>query len=318
MWLDLLLLGVLVGCGWRGARKGGLAAGMSVLALVAGYVGAIAAAPRWGPAIAARLEIPDLIGVPIAGSIGFLAAFVAVGALSLVVRGKRMDDDDEGRSARDRFLGGAFGVLRGSVIVLLLGYLALWVEAGRLTGRLDAMPAVGDSVAARVSGAVVEAGVEASLEESGRAGRVVARLAARPDTSLAELQAVIANPHVAAIQGDRHFWANVEAGAIGAALNRASFTRLAGDEELRGQMAAVGLIGPEAAADEGLFRASVDDALRDLGPRIRNLRNDPELRALLDDPEVVAMVESGDTLGLMRHRRFYQLVSRVSSGPWMD
>jgi hypothetical protein len=165
---------------------------------------------------------------------------------------------------------------------------------------------------------MVEAGIESALSDSGRTGHVVAKLASNPGAAVVDLQAVVSNPRVIAVQQDTHFWANVEAGAIAAALNTRSFIRLSEDEELRHQMASVGMIDQESAEAADQFRAAVGDVLREVGPRIRRLRNDPELIGLLDDPEVVAMVESGDTLGLMKHPRFQRLVSRVASAPVID
>ncbi len=133
-----------------------------------------------------------------------------------------------------------------------------------------------------------------------------------------DLQSVVSNPMVSAVQHDAHFWKNVEAGRIAAALNTRSFVRLSEDEELRHQMASVGLIDLEAAEAPDLFRAAVGEVLEEVGPRIRNLRNDPELHGLLNDPEVVAMVENGDTFGLMNHPRFRDLVSRVASQPTLE
>ncbi len=202
--------------------------------------------------------------------------------------------------------------------MVLLCYLALWVEALRLSGAADGIPALGSSAAAALTSTVVEAGVASALADSGRTGHVVARLAANPGAAVVDLQSVASNPHIVAIQQDTHFWANVEAGAIGAALNTRSFTRLSEDEELRRQMASIGLIDQESADEADLFRAAVGDVLREVGPRIRRLRRDPELKGLLDDPEVVAMVENGDTLGLMNHPRFRRLVSRVTSDPVID
>jgi hypothetical protein len=83
-------------------------------------------------------------------------------------------------------------------------------------------------------------------------------------------------------------------------------------------MAALGLVDPEAAESPGLFRAAVGDVMRELGPRIRVLRNDPELREMIEDPEIVAMIESGDTFGLMNHPRFRRLVTRITSSPAID
>jgi hypothetical protein len=52
--------------------------------------------------------------------------------------------------------------------------------------------------------------------------------------------------------------------------------------------------------------------LSELAPRLAGLRTDPQLGALLDDPQVLAMLREGDTVGLMGHSGFRQLVSRVA------
>ena len=66
-------------------------------------------------------------------------------------------------------------------MVGLLCYLALWVEALRLSGAADGIPALGNSAAAAVTSTVVEAGIESALADSGRMAHVVAKLAANPD-----------------------------------------------------------------------------------------------------------------------------------------
>jgi hypothetical protein len=291
--------------------------GLATLAL--SYGAAIAVAPRLGPWVASRFDLSEWIGIPIAGSIGFAVVFAAMTIVSVIAR-RRADKscDEDGRSPRDQFLGAAFGAIRGAFVVVLLSYLALWVDALRMTGAAENMPAVGDSAAAAVTESLVEAGVEAALSDSGRVASVVANLVARPGAAMADLQAVIANPNFVALQNDRLFWANVEAGAVGAALNAGSFIDLAEDAELRGQMVALGLVPPEAAENPGLFRAAVDEVLREVGPRVRRLRNDPELQEIIADPAIVAMVEAGDTFGLMSHPRFRRLVTRIASGAVVD
>jgi uncharacterized membrane protein required for colicin V production len=315
MWLDVLVIAVLGWFSWAGVRQGGLAAGLGILTLVVAYGTAFIAAPILGAPVANGLGVSPLLGVPVAGSIAFLVAFVAMAIVSKILRRRAGDADDEGRSIRDRFLGGAFGAVRGAFVVVLLCYLALWVEALRLSGSADGLPKLGNSAAAAVTSSMVEAGIESALSDSGRTGHVVAKLASNPGAAVVDLQAVVSNPRVIAVQQDTHFWANVEAGAIAAALNTRSFIRLSEDEELRHQMASVGMIDQESAEAADQFRAAVGDVLREVGPRIRKLRTDPELTGLLDDPEVVAMVESGNTLGLMNHPRFRRLVSRVASDP---
>ena len=318
MWLDVLVLAILGWFSWVGVRRGGLAAGLGILTLIVAYGAGIIAAPIFASSVAGQFGLPELLGIPVAGSIAFAVAFIAMVILSKILCRRAGGAGDEGRSVRDRFLGGAFGAVRGAFVVALLCYLALWVEALRLSGAAEGIPALGNSAAAALTSSVVEAGIESAFGDSGRTGHVVAKLAANPGAAVIDLQAVVSNPRVVAVQEDKHFWANVEAGAIGAALNTRSFVELSNDEELRHQMASIGLIDERSAEAPDLFRAAVGDVLREVGPRIRNLRNDPELKGLLDDPEVVAMVESGDTFGLMNHPRFRRLVSRVTSSPAID
>jgi hypothetical protein len=83
-------------------------------------------------------------------------------------------------------------------------------------------------------------------------------------------------------------------------------------------MAAIGLIDPLAAEDPRLFRAAMDEILREVAPRIRGLRDDPAVQELLDDPEIIAMLESGNTIGLIGHPGVRELAARVSKTPTLD
>ncbi len=315
MWLDVLMLAVLGGFAWSGVRRGGLVAGLGLLTLAVAYATAIVAAPSLGSPLAAAFGLPGWLGIPIAGSIAFAVAFVAMAVVSKIVSRRADAGGDQGRSVRDRFLGGAFGAVRGAFVVALLCYLALWVEALRVSGAAEGIPELGHSAAAAVTSTVIEAGIESALSDSGRTGHVVAKLAANPGAAVADLQAIVSNPRIVAVQQDAHFWANVEAGAIAAALNTSSFVQLSEDEDLRREMADVGMIDPDAAGAADRFRAAMGDVLAEVGPRIRKLKNDPELRELMNDPEVIAMVEDGNTLGLMNHPRFRELVSRIAADP---
>jgi hypothetical protein len=99
---------------------------------------------------------------------------------------------------------------------------------------------------------------------------------------------------------------------VDAALNRVSFLAVTYDEELRGQLATLGLIDEAAARDPQAFRVTAGEVLREVSPRIRGLRNDPELKKLIEDPEVTALIQSGDTLALLGHPSFRDLVAHVA------
>jgi len=96
-------------------------------------------------------------------------------------------------------------------------------------------------------------------------------------------------------------------------MNRGSFQQLQHDASLRHKLANLALVTDEAADDPAAFRQEIGEVLREVGPRIRGLRNDPALQDLMRDPQVVAMIQSGDTLGLLGHPGFRDLVQRVTS-----
>jgi len=311
MWLDviaLLLLGIFAG---MGAMRGALASGLSVLSLAVAYGAAIWAAPTFGPEAAETLGVPEWFGMPVAGTAAFLLTFIVMGIVSAMLRRLERRKRLGSRSPRDRFLGGAFGALRGALVVLLLSYLALWVDALRITGTLDAIPELGPSAAAALTENVVEAGVQAAMSNSGPAGRVAARMAARPGAALSDLQEVIEHPVTGDLRSDPLFWSYVEHGNVDAALNRGSFLRLSHDGSLRRRLGDLGLIEADAVDDPRQFRAAAPDVLREVGPHIRNLREDPALRELLEDPEVVAMLQSGNHFALISHPGFREVVART-------
>lgn len=312
MWLDLLavaVLGIFVALGaWRGA----LATGLGLATLIGAYLAAISLAPALAPPLSERLGISELWALPLAGTGVFIATYSVLGVASALVRRLSRRHADE-RSARDRFLGGALGAVRGVGIVLLLSYLALWVDALRATGTATGIPSVERSRAAALTGEVVESGLEAALGEDDPAGRVAARIAARPGVAVAELQGVLEDPQVSALREDARFWMLVEHGSVDAALARGSYLDLQRDPALRRRLADLGLV-PEAAADDpGVFRDAMAEVLREVGPRLRGVKEDPQLQALLEDPQVVAMLQEGDTLGLLGHPGFRGLVARVTS-----
>lgn len=317
MWLDAIALIILTVFAVLGALRGALATAMGLLSLAVAYGTGLTLGPALGPSLAGQLGWPTPLGVAAAGTGAFLTAYFAMGVLSAVVRRLARRRDGR-RTARDRFLGGAVGALRGALIVLLLSWLALWVDALSATGTLESAPRVGDSKAAALTGEIIESGLEAALEDAGPAGRIVARMAARPGEALSELQDVLDNPNLERLRSDAMFWTYVENGSVDAALSRLSFQRVQDDDGLRRRLADLGLVDEDAALDTRAFRNAMADVLGEVGPRIHGLKNDPEVQELMNDPEIVAMLQSGDTLGLLRHADFRSLVDRVTSQTTSD
>jgi uncharacterized membrane protein required for colicin V production len=313
MWLDLvalILLGVFIGMGWL---RGALVSFVSLAALAAAYAAAFAAAPALGAKLPLSPQTPALFGVALAGCGVFLVVYVVVSIAGALARRAQRERSGGVHSVRDRFLGGVFGAVRGAFVVLLVSWLALWLDALRATGAAPMLPELTDSTAARATSATVEASVGAALAGRGSAGPFVARLAARPALAVGELQQVLESPRFETLRADDLFWTYVEAGSVDAALGRTSFRDLARDVQLRHELAALGLVDARAAEDEAAFHAAAAEVMHEVGPRLRGLREDPAFRELLEDPEVIAMLRDGNHLALLSHPGFRQLVSRVAA-----
>jgi len=313
MWLDLvavLLIALLAGLG---AWRGGFRTGMALAALVVGYVVSVLGASPLAPVLGRWLDWPDFVLVTVAGTLLFFAGYAAVLLLRFALLRAGVVAGEP--SATARWCGAALGAVRGALLVLIVAYFALWLDALRATGRELPFPPVSDSATAHVTSAVVEAGVEAALADSGSAARVVAHAAAQPARALTEWRAVVETPSVTMLREDSGFWSDVEQGDVEPALARPSAVRVLRDTELRERLAALGVVSDGAARDPALFRDDLIAVLRDVGPRMRGLRDDPELQALAQDPEVVALIQSGDTMGLLAHPGFRSLIERVAAGP---
>jgi uncharacterized membrane protein required for colicin V production len=319
MALDLIALAILGFFVLMGALRGGVASGMGLLTLLLSYGGAVWAAQSFGGVTSDRLGISPLLGPALAGTGGFLATAVIVGIFGSLVR--RWADSLRGDSrmgVANRWLGGLFGFVRGTLVVVLISWLVIWLDAARQTGAfegLDAVPDIEISSAAKVTQKLVETAVSAAFDGDDTTGDVLARLASRPGPAVVSLQSILADPRIEALQRDGFFWTLIENGAYDRAMNRRSFQQIVRSSELRRKFADVGVVSDEAAQDQKLFQERFGQVLAEVGPRIKGLANDPEIARLADDPEVMSMLESGDTLGLFRHEGIQRLASRVSNPP---
>jgi uncharacterized membrane protein required for colicin V production len=312
MWLNAVAAVGLAACIAAGAWSGALATGLRIATLVLAYAAGALLGPALAPAIGAQLGLAGMAATVAACTAAFVVAYVLLAIASRFAR-KLGPRENVGRSPRDRFLGACFGAMRGFVLAVTVVYAAMWFDALRATGAGAVVPEIGDSLAADVTSGVMRSAIESTVDTSQPSGRLAARFASRPAVAAAELQGVIDDPNFAELRSDARFWNDVEDGNVAAALQRRSFTAFAADAQLRQRLAHLGLVADEAALDPEVFRQSMGQALEEIGPRLRELRDDPAMQELLADPAVVAMAQNGDTLGLLLHPKFRALVSRIGA-----
>jgi len=316
MWLDVIAFGALAWLTLAGLWRGALATGLRLGSLLLAYGSAVVGASLFGSATAEALNLPEFFGIAAAGLGSFIVAYLVAGIASrILVAYERGSRASGARSGVDRLGGGLLGATQGALIVLLCGWLQLWIQAGQANGTLNGLPAPTSSAAASVTRVVVEKAAEAVLDEEDTAGRMAVRVAIRPKETIEGVQKLVEGPHLRALQQDKLFWSYLEHGATDAALNRASFMGLAYDAGFRRELANLGLISEAAAADSKAFVGTVRPALRRIGPRIHALREDPEFQSLMRDPEIMALIESGDTLRLLAHPKLRTLTRRVLDEP---
>jgi membrane protein required for colicin V production len=309
--LAVLLLAIFV---LLGATRGALAAGLALVSLVVGYGAAFLLAPALGPSLGSALGVPSLLGGALAGTIAFAVVFVAFAVGGRILRRREAEArGEQSRPVWDRLGGACFGMARGSLVVVLVAWLAHWADAAADARGLDRAPLAGSSAVGDLAQSAVETGVTSLLGDSSPGAKVTARVLARPREALGDLRWVVEQRSVEDLATDRAFWEMVEAGAVDAALRRESFVSVAADRELRMRLAAVGMIEDSSATTPAAFGFAARGVLERVGPRLRQLREDPELHQLAADPEVVYLLEQGQVLGLLQHPGFQRVVARVLS-----
>jgi uncharacterized membrane protein required for colicin V production len=313
MWLDALVLLLVVLLAVLGAMRGTLATGMKLVSLIGAYAVAILCAGAIAGPLASALSLPRVLGVPLAGTLLFLAAYALLGALAFALqRLERRWRGDWPRTPADRAGGIAFGLARGVLVALLLGWLGLWMEGLRMVGGVTGLPSAERSQVADMTGNVVETGGDILVGDDSPTLRVTTRMMAHPARNLELMEQVLDNPRVEELRDDQIFWMHVAHGSTDAALNRGSFLSIAYDDTLRRQFGELGLVSESAAVDPRLFRNSLKETLEEVQPRVQAVLDDPALHEMLDDPEVQRALREGDTLVLLRHPGFQGLFDRAT------
>jgi membrane protein required for colicin V production len=317
MILDLILISILFVMIGLGAWRGAVVSGSGLLALIIGYMGAIFGATVCSDWVGRTLVVSGLVAPAIAGTLGFVLAWLVVSSLAgVLVAWDKERVDGIGRGIIDRSLGGFFGLARGGLIVVLLAILMSWLDAARDLGAVDGLAALPDaetSALAGATGGLVEVAVSNALSDAGPAGEVAARLTARPGQALGSVQTIVEDERVTGLFSDTLFWTLIQNDSIDYAMNRNSIRDIVNDPEMRGRFADLGLVEEAAREDRTLFRSKMAEVLAEIAPRIERLHQDPELMKLGTDPEIIQLLESGNTLQLINHPRIQRIVERVTA-----
>ncbi len=317
MILDAIFVLVLTLMFALGAWRGAVVSGSGLFALVCGYAGGILAASRGGEWVSSRLVLSPLAAPAIAGTIGFVVAWLIVSTLAdIAVVWDRDRVELGGRGLFDRGLGGFFGLARGGLIVVLLAVLVSWLDAARDIGALSGlavMPDAENSFVTEAASGIVEGAVSSAFSDAGPAGEVAARLTAHPGQALGSMQAILEDDRMNGLFEDRLFWTLISNQSIDYAMNRNAIRSIVNDPEMRGRFADLGLVDELAREDVGLFRDTMAGVLSEVGPKIQRLQNDPEIKALATDPQIAGLVADGNAFALMNHPRIRRIVNRISS-----
>ena len=315
MSVDLLCLLILAAYMALGAWRGALAGFLGIFTLIAAYGASVLAGAKLGDAAAARFAVAPFLGTILAGALGFGATMLILGFASWrLLAHERKVTGDLPLSARARLGGALLGGLRGAVVVLLVGWLAAWVDDVAAAVPESMLPRLGPSHIGQLSQRAVEAGAGAMLDLESPGDRVTVQLLAHPGESIEGLKAVLSNARLGALRDDSEFWDALSSGDLDAALARGSFRSLPYDPELRHEFAQMGLVSTNAAESPPAFERALVEATRKVAPRIAGIRSDPQFQGLLQDPKVLSALQRGDRWSLLTDPRFQLLATRLGSG----
>ena len=138
MAIDLLATALFIGFVTLGALRGTLASGVRIVVLVLAYLTAYFAGTQLAGPLAAATGLFSLLAAAVAGGVAFVGTFVILSVVAArFLRRDRMRHFDHPRSTLDKIGGGTVGAAQGVLVALLLGWLGLWLDAGRATGSFD-------------------------------------------------------------------------------------------------------------------------------------------------------------------------------------
>ena len=311
MLFDLIALGVLVVFIALGAMRGTLAGFLRVATLASAYAAGIVCAANLGLLVSVLTGSSRLTGTAIAGAGGFGFVYFVLAVLStLAVRFERSRRDDLPRSGLDRSGGAIFGALQAVLALLLLGVLGSFLDAAHKAGLPQGSDAADGSFLVGSTQKVVAAGIGATMGGS-PGGKLAVRLASDPGMALTSTQKLLAHPRMTKLFEDALFWQYLSTGEADLALGRTTFFAVIHDDELRGELADLGVVDESARNDPEAFRTQMGETFKRMAPRLRALREDPALAELASKPEIRAAIESGDSVALLTHPDFRRLLDRA-------
>ncbi len=311
MLFDLIALAVLVVFIALGALRGTFAGFLRVATLACAYAAGIFGAAYLGTLVSVLSGSSRLMATALAGAACFLFVYFVLSVLSAIaIRYERAHRDDAPRGGVDRTGGAIFGALQACLALLLLGVLGSFLDAAHEAGLPQGSDAAENSFLVGSTQKVVAAGVGAAMGGS-PGGKVAVRLASDPGAALTSTQKVLAHPRVMKLFEDALFWQYVSTGEVDLALGRSSFFAVIHDDELRGELADLGVVDEDARTDPEAFRAQMSETFTRIAPRLRALREDPALAELAAKPEIQDALERGDTMALLAHPDFRRLIDRA-------
>ena len=305
VWLDALMLALIAGLAWGGARAGPGVAALRLVGLPLAYAGALGAGYAFGPALARELGGSTLVAALAASTAGLLGV---QGFMLLLTRAARERADPP--SGASQALGALLGGLRGALYALPILWLGGLAEGARTSGLRPGLPDLSSASLPQLATRAIGAGAGAVVDARAPGGRMAVQLAAHPGEALTALQGVVADPRSGELQRDTGFWREVERGAVTTALAQPAARALVNDRAFRARLATIGAVSPEAGRQARVFEVELAAALAEVGPRLSAIRSDPAFAELRDDPALQASLQSGNTLALLRDPRFQALVSR--------
>jgi len=315
MWVDVIAICVLCGGAFLGALRGGPEAAFRLVALFVTYAVAALAAHHGSGPLSQELGIGPWVAAALAGVGGLLASSLVLSGVGVGVRQlARARRGGAPPGSASRAVGAMFGFLRAGILVAPLLWMAHLAQGVRETGVADGLPDLAGARTPAVIGSLARAGAEGWLDDPDPGARLTARFVAEPGAMAESLDAVLEHPRVTDLQRDGDFWRLLESGRVDEALRQPSFVAAAHDSQLRDSLHELGVIEDGAAADPRLLQRELRDVMAEVGSRMGDIRRDPAVEELLEDPQFRDSLESGDTLRLLAHPGFQQLVARIGAG----